>query len=463
LPLEAPDTPLADDARVAPADGDLHRELAEGIGTPIMETPEEVAPYTRDFCGVREGRPTAVVRATAEAEVAHALRVARRRGVPAVMRGAGHTCNGQTLTDGGLVIRSFEDSVDLRFDAETGFADVSARSPWSELQKHLTARGRACPVLTDYLSLSVGGTLSVGGYGARSIANGAQIDNVLRLRLVLPSGQTVECSAGEKDNLFRFALAGQGAAGAIERVVMRTMAHRPRARFYAYEHAGLEELAESLAWLETWDGPAPDLFVGARRLRPGPEFTVSQYGFDLDPSLPLDPCALTPLSARTPSWVRIIEDHERMSHARTVALIDDHPGCVRLWADYMLSHKGFVEFARHVDERLTQSRFRAYLTVVGLLIHRSPADKIDFPFEVSRSSLGQHKYMVGFYFFVPRSESREIEFVRKALGELLERALSLGGRPYRYSFTELSDAHKRALYGASDDELSEALTRSMEG
>ncbi len=417
----------------------------------------------RDFCGVREGRPVAVVRATSEAEVGHALRVARQGGIPAVMRGAGHSCNGQTLTDAGVVIVSFEETADLRFNADTGFADVSARSPWSDVQKQLTARGRACPVLTDYLSLSVGGTLSVGGYGARSIANGAQIDNVVRLRLVLPNGQSVECSAEENGDLFRFALAGQGAAGAIERVVMRTIAHRRRARFYAYAHAGLAELAESLAWLEVWDGPGPDLFVGARRLRPGPEFTVSQYGFDLDPNLPLDPSALTPLSTRTPSWVKLIEDHERLSHGRTVDLINDHPECLRLWADYMLSHEGLVEFARHVDERLVEERFRAHLTVVGLLIHRSPADKIDFPFEVSRSGLGRRKYMVGFYFFVPRGELREIDFVRKTLGELLERALSLGGRPYRYSFTELSDAQKRALYGASDEELSKTLSKSMEG
>lgn len=444
-----------------PADSDLFQELAGGVSAPILRTAEEVAPYTRDFCGVREGRPAGVVRATSEAEVSHALRVARQHGLPVVLRGAGHTCNGQTLTDG-LVIRNFEDEAELRFDPDTGFAHVSARSPWIDVQKQLTARGRACPVLTDYLSLSVGGTLSVGGYGARSVANGAQIDNVVRLRLVLPNGQPVECSPEENGDLFRFALAGQGAAGALERVVMRTIPHRRRARFYAYDHESLAELAESLAWLETWEGHGPDLFVGARRLHPGPEFTVSQYGFDLDPLLPLDPCALTPLSTRTPSWVKLIEDHERMSHARTVDLVDGHPECVRLWADYMLSHEGFVEFARHVDERLTESRFRAYLTVIGVLIHRSLDAKIDFPFEVSRSSLGRHKYMVGFYFFVPRREPREIAFVRRTLGELLERALLLGGRPYRYSFTELSDAQKRTLYGVSDEDLSRTLTSSME-
>jgi FAD/FMN-containing dehydrogenase len=447
------------DRRVAPANGDVFQELAAGLSQPILRTPEEVGPYTRDFGGIREGRPGIVVRATTEAELGHALRVARQHGMRAVMRGAGHSCNGQTLTDGGLVVRSFESTAELKFDADTGLVDVAARSPWDDVQRQLTARGRACPVLTDYLFLSVGGTLSVGGYGARSIANGAQIDNVVRLRLVLPDGQSVECSAQEHGDLFRFALAGQGSVGAIDRVVMRTTAHRPFARFYAFEHRGLAELAESLAWLETWDGPGPDLFVGARRLRPGPEFTVSQYGFDLDPQLPLDAFGVTPLSRQSPSWVKRIENHELISHARTVDLVNDHPESVRLWADYMFSHESLVEFLRYTDRRLTESRFRAHLSVVGLLICRSPPHKIDFPFEAWCASPGCLRYMVGFYFFVPQQHRNEIEFVRKTVGELLDVALSLGGRPYRYSYTDLTDVQRRALYGDSDNELSQTLAR----
>ena len=46
-------------------------------------------------------------------------------------------------------------------------------------------------MLTDYLELSVGGTLAVGGVGATSIEPGVQSDHVLELEVVTGEGRAV--------------------------------------------------------------------------------------------------------------------------------------------------------------------------------------------------------------------------------------------------------------------------------
>lgn len=51
---------------------------------------------------------------------------------------------------------------------------VEAGATWSDVLRATLAQGKAPPVLTDYLELSVGGTLIVGGVGGTTSAFGAR-------------------------------------------------------------------------------------------------------------------------------------------------------------------------------------------------------------------------------------------------------------------------------------------------
>ncbi len=46
------------------------------------------------------------------------------------------------------------------------------------------------PVFTDYIELSIGGTLSLGGIGGTSYRYGVQVDNVLSLEVVTVMGSS---------------------------------------------------------------------------------------------------------------------------------------------------------------------------------------------------------------------------------------------------------------------------------
>jgi FAD/FMN-containing dehydrogenase len=54
------------------------------------------------------------------------------------------------------------------------------------------------PVFTDYLELSVGGTLSAGGIGGTSPRFGGQVDNVAELEVVTGAGERMVCSPHQR-------------------------------------------------------------------------------------------------------------------------------------------------------------------------------------------------------------------------------------------------------------------------
>lgn len=190
--------------------------------------------YADDFGHVVHRTPQAVVRPRDDADVIAAL----RSGLPVVARGCGHTQGGQAQTDG-LVL----DMTDLRAIHE--IADdrivVDAGITWREVV-HATP-GRTPPVLTDYLGVTVGGTLSVGGIGGTSHRYGVQTDNVLALDVITHDGRLTHCSPTTEPDVFHAALAGYGQAGIIVRATLRLVPAPAAVRRYVTPCPDIETLA----------------------------------------------------------------------------------------------------------------------------------------------------------------------------------------------------------------------------
>ena len=102
--------------------------------------------------------------------------------------------------------------------------EVEAGARWSEVLRATLPRGRTPPVLTDYLELSVGGTLVVGGVGGTTSAFGVQSDNVTEIEVVTGNGQTVACSARDNAALFDAVRAGLGQVAVITKVTLELVA-----------------------------------------------------------------------------------------------------------------------------------------------------------------------------------------------------------------------------------------------
>ncbi|HEV7517739.1 MAG TPA: FAD-binding protein, partial [Thermoanaerobaculia bacterium] len=110
-------------------------------GPPETPRPEtDVEPYTRDFGGFLRRVPRAAVRTRSEADVRQALAAARGLGVRATVRGAGHSCHGQCLSEGGLVLVNETAEATFRH-LPGGRIEVPARCRWSGVVRALHREG----------------------------------------------------------------------------------------------------------------------------------------------------------------------------------------------------------------------------------------------------------------------------------------------------------------------------------
>lgn len=182
-----------------------------------------------DFGHIVHHLPRAVLRPGSVDDVAAMVRFCSELRIPVAARGQGHSTYGQAQVDGGLVIEMGTlDAVAV--DADQAIVEAGAR--WSAVLSATLPLGLTPPVLNDYLELSVGGTLSVGGVGGTSQHYGAQVDNVVELEVVTGAGQLVACSPSVEPKLFHAVLAGLGQCAILVRARLRLVPATGSVRHY---------------------------------------------------------------------------------------------------------------------------------------------------------------------------------------------------------------------------------------
>lgn len=139
--------------------------------------------------------------------------------VTVTARGHGHSLQGQSQGHGGIVI-SMESLKEPGMDVHTGempYVDVSGGELWINVLHETLKQGLAPKSWTDYLHLTVGGTLSNAGISGQAFRHGPQINNVYQLEVVTGKGDVVNCSKEQTADLFYGVLGGLGQFGIITR------------------------------------------------------------------------------------------------------------------------------------------------------------------------------------------------------------------------------------------------------
>lgn len=110
-------------------------------------------------------------------------------------RGHGHSLEGQAQAYRGVVISMESLRVpEMSFHAgKHPYVDVSAGELWINILHESLKRGLTPRSWTDYLHLTVGGTLSNAGISGQAFRHGAQINNVYQLQVVT-GYSTITCS-----------------------------------------------------------------------------------------------------------------------------------------------------------------------------------------------------------------------------------------------------------------------------
>lgn len=196
-------------------------------GTLLLDLPSRRA-RSRDLGMIAECLPGAVLEPGSVHDVQAMIRFCGRHGIGVATRGQGHSMHGQGLVPGLLV-----DSAALRriHRITPTAADVDAGVTWRELTVATCRRGLTPPLLTDYIGLSVGGTLSVGGVGQANHL-GAQVDHARALEVVTGDGELHRCTPDRDHELFEAALGGLGQCGVITRATVDLVPARRLARTY---------------------------------------------------------------------------------------------------------------------------------------------------------------------------------------------------------------------------------------
>jgi len=198
----------------------------------------------RDFGNIATGDAVAVLRPSGAEDIVRVIRYANQHGIKVAMQGQLHSVLGQALTDCGIVIDSRTlDGID---SIEGDSVWVGAGLKWSTLLANTLQSGLTPPVLTDYLQLSIGGVVSVGGIGGASNKFGFVANNVIELEVVTGEGQLVLCSRNRNRTLFDAVRGGLGQFGIITRVRVALASATQFARIYEYTYSDLSKFLSDM-------------------------------------------------------------------------------------------------------------------------------------------------------------------------------------------------------------------------
>jgi cytokinin dehydrogenase len=162
--------------------------------------------------------PAAVLRPASIDDVAKMIHFCGARDISVAARGQGHATHGQAQAKAGLVIDM--SSLQQIHEIGDGFALVDGGCTWRQLLE-AALPVQTPPVLTGFIGLSIGGTLSMGGLSGMAYDKGVQVQHVDELTVVTGKGKVEVCSELTNRELFDHVLAGQGQCGIIVRAKVK--------------------------------------------------------------------------------------------------------------------------------------------------------------------------------------------------------------------------------------------------
>jgi FAD/FMN-containing dehydrogenase len=405
-----------------------------------------------DFGHLVHRAPRAVLLPASAKDVAAMIRWAGRNGLRFAARGRGHSVFGRAMARDGIVCDMSRLKA-VHQVAERGI-EVDAGATWREVLAATLSLGLTPPVLTDYLDLSIGGTLAVGGIGGTTSHHGMQCDNALALEVVTGTGRTIACSPTRHAQLFDSVRAGLGQVGVITRARLRLVPAPSQVHQFQLVYRNLPAMLAD-ARLVARDGRF-DAVRGAILARPAGEWIFRLEAVKhVSNHLPSDNALLGGLAddaaRRQVSTLAYLDSLDRLAALEAALRANGqwffpHPWLTTFLGDTVVEAVVANELARLTPAdlgtfgQILLSPFRRQAVATPLL--RLPADELCYAFNLVR---------------IPTADSiAEARRLVAANRTTYARIRAAGGTLYPVSAFPLSRAAWRRHFGATFDRLREA-------
>jgi FAD/FMN-containing dehydrogenase len=327
--------------------------------------------YAQDLGRQVTRRPDAVLTPGSARDVQEMVRFCASRRIPVSVRGQGHSTFGQGLGPGLLI-----DSRSLHTIHRIGrdHAEVDAGVMWRELLDAALPQGLTPPLLTTFVGLSIGGTLSMGGVPANN-REGIQADRVRELEVVTGEGALVRCSRQRRSDLFDAVLAGLGQVAVITKAVVDLVPASPSARTYVlFYNDNTTFFRDFRAVTDRGE------IDGAYTLFPlVPDGSRVVYALNMmkwfDPAQPPDDTHL--LRGLTPARMTVTDGTYRDWACRYDPVVEmwqrdhDWDNLIKPWSDVILPERSVERYVGEVIPTLNADQVGATGTVFLFRTHRS--------------------------------------------------------------------------------------------
>lgn len=190
-------------------------ELEAIAGLKLDRSDAALAANAADFGRLVGGKALAVVHPTSTEQLCGLVQWARRHGHRLTPRGRGLSQSGQSVANDGVSVDLLRHCAVATPDVQKRTIRCSAGATWrSVLDASLAVR--LCPRVAPLnLDLTVGGTLSAGGFGSTSHRNGIAASTVSSAVVVLGTSEVVRCGPNLRREVFDAVFGGVGRAGII--------------------------------------------------------------------------------------------------------------------------------------------------------------------------------------------------------------------------------------------------------
>lgn len=206
---------------------DLVKKLKKIAGKDaVLDHAEDLMLYEYDG-GVDRGRPEVVCFPQTTEQVSEILKLATKRGVPIVPRGAGTGLSGGSIArTGGIVLGFSRMNRILEMDIENQRATVQPGVVNLDLTKAVEKSGfYFAPDPSSQKACTIGGNVAENSGGPHTLANGVTVNHVTGLEVVMPDGRIVELGGKANDacgyDLTGFFVGSEGTLGIATQITVK--------------------------------------------------------------------------------------------------------------------------------------------------------------------------------------------------------------------------------------------------